>query len=329
MCHFVQVDNCFLVYNNFMKDFIFETTDARQTPEWGTFLEHLHWKAEVFTSPSGHTIYAFIKIIPIIGTMVKIQHPKGPIPFEQIEEIVKKYNATVVIIEPDVTGFNEKEYRAHGYSVSKMRYVHSSTIKIDIRPSEDTLLRSFSQNARRNIKKASKSLDVKVIDLKNKDGESAMKSFYALYTALGKIKKFYVPGGDEIFAKMNAFRQNSSILFAYENNRTTPIAALWVGFCDKTMIYFHPGNSKRGYELQANYLLAWEAIRLAKKKGVFYFDFESIYDPRYPSENSKWKGYTEFKKKFGGEIVQFPASRIKIYSSLFKAFYTIGNILSR
>lgn len=312
-----------------MSDFVYETTDARQTPEWGKYLEYLKWKPEVIKTNNGQVIYATVKIIPVIGTMVKIQHPKGPIPFLKIEEIVRKYKASVVIVEPDLAGFDENEYRENGYFISKMRYVHTATIRTDIRPSEEALFRSFSENARRNIKKASKSLEVKTVDLNSKNGERAMHEFYPLYVRLGKLKKFYVPNKGEIYAKLHAFKKTSFILFAYEkSNPNDPVAALWVGFCDKTMIYFQPGNSQRGYDLHANYLLMWEAIRLGKKYGAYYFDLESIYDYRYPFENGKWKGYTEFKKKFGGEMVYFPPSWIKIYNPFFKAFYIIGNIFS-
>lgn len=322
----MQVDVWEVFYNDFMKP-VCHANDARQTSEWGIYLRHLGWKTEKVERPGEEPLYAFIKIIPFIGTMVKIQHPKGPIPFNKIDEIASKYKASVVIIEPDIVGYVENDYQLHGYEISKMRYVHSATIRIELDAKEEELLKSFSENARRNIKKAEKNLRTKIIELNKNGDESVLETFFSLYVKLGKMKKFYVPSRDEIFAKLKAFKKNSFILFAYEKSSADPHAALWVGLCNKTMVYFQPGNTKRGYDLQANYLLIWEAMKLAIQQNAAFFDLESAYDSRYPHENKKWKGYTEFKRKFGGEMIYFPPSWIKIYNPVFKIFYRIGTIL--
>ena len=179
---------------------------------------------------------------------------------------------------------------------------------------------TFSENARRNIRKAEKNnLEVIIVDLKKEESDEQFKIFYRLFANLTKIKKFWAPGYNEYHKKMIGFKDSSVILFAYHKKQ--PVAAVWLGIFDNSSWYMNTGIALKGYELLANYLLVWEAIKYSKKRRLKIFDFEGIYDPRFPSERSTWKKFTEFKKRFHGDIIEYPPPYIKIYSLGFKIFY--------
>ena len=63
-------------------------------------------------------------------------------------------------------------------------------------------------------------------------------------------------------------------------------------------------TSEVGRQSGAHYKLVWEELLKAKEMGMKYFDFEGVFDPRWPQK--KWIGFTEFKRRFGGKLVQFP-----------------------
>ncbi len=298
--------------------------DARQSLAWGSFLQGIGWNVERIDG-----VFLFVRMIPFLKrTIIKIQHPKGPLPLEKIEAFARKQSALFCVIEPHIDGFSTDNFIQNGYQVSRIRFAHSATILIDLEQPEKQLLHTFSENARRNIKKAKAQLTVKIVSLKVPKYIDHIREFYLLYQQLGKEKRFYVPSYDETKKKMEAFRSSSYLLYAYEQNNSKPVAVLWVGSVEKTMIYFHPGNTKRGYVLLANYLLVWEAMKLGKKIGMKVFDFETAYDSRYAHENKKWKGYTEFKNKFGGEMVLYPPSFIKFYHPVAEIVYRLGTLLS-
>lgn len=307
--------------------------DARQTKEWAKFLEHLKWKTEKIG-----TTYIFLRRLALLNqSLIKIQHPVGPVDLKKIELFAKKEKALFIIIEPHNRGFVESDYIKHGYSKSKIQFAHSATIKIDLTRSVNKMYSAFSTNAKRNIKKAEKNIFIKMVALKDVKDASVLQQFYSLYAATGKEKKFYVPSYAEVSAKIRAFKKTSYILFAYEKNsphmdsihgEKEPIAVLWIGHFDNVLVYFHPGNTKKGYKLLANYLLVWEALKLGKKLGLQVFDFETMYDYRYPKENKAWIGYTEFKKKFGGEEVYYPQSWIKFYNPFFRLLYSVGTFFT-
>ena len=74
-------------------------------------------------------------------------------------------------------------------------------------------------------------------------------------------------------------------------------------------------NTSVGRNLLAKPLVLWEAIKESKRRGLKVFDFEGIYDKRFPKLNKGWKGFSNFKKGFGGEKVEFSQPLIKLLPS--------------
>lgn len=291
--------------------------DIRQTKYWGIYLKSIGWKTERI-----NTVFLFIKeFVWFNSSFIKIQHPIGPIPFKVLDTIAKKYKAHVIVIEPHNYKFNEKSYRENGYVLSNMRYAHSSTIKIDLKKSEEQIFKSFSENARRNIKKANKNfLKIKAIHLNKSFNKTVFNTFYKLLQNVSHMKKFYIPSETEFYNKMKAFKNNSFLLYAYHQNK--PVAVVWFVYNNNVLYYFQTGITEIGYKVLANYLLVWEGIKIGKQYNCEVLDFESIFDPRYKNDNKKYKRYTEFKKRFHGEIVQYPPSFIKIYNPIIKLIYS-------
>jgi len=71
----------------------------------------------------------------------------------------------------------------------------------------------------------------------------------------------------------------------------------------------YAASNKRGKQLNVPTLLVWKTILIAKKRRMKIFDFEGIFDERFPLP--AWRGFTRFKKSFGGEEVEYPGAFIK------------------
>ena len=84
------------------------------------------------------------------------------------------------------------------------------------------------------------------------------------------------------------------------------VAGIIVTFYKDTATYYFGASDHAARALMAPYLIQWEAIREAKKRGFSHYDFLGIAPPNEPTH--PWAGITEFKKKFGGrEIAYSPA----------------------
>lgn len=301
-----------------MTDRSFDNTpDIRQSPEWGRYLENIGWVVE-----KAGDISVAINRLPLFGrSVIKIQHPMGEIPFQKINAIAQKYKALFVLVEPMTVGYDEKVFASHGYRPTHQQFAPTATIKIDLKQSEKDLLKSFSDNARRNIKKSqAANLKLQSILLRDDKNYKAFDDFYRLHENLGRMKHFYVPSREHMLKKARAMKDVTVLFFAYEKGDDVPIATVWTSIKDGVMTYLHTGITDRGYELLANYILVWEAMVFAKKQKCSVFDFEIIFDERYPKENRRWIGYTQFKKRFHGRIVEYPPRWIKHYSPVYKFF---------
>lgn len=83
-----------------------------------------------------------------------------------------------------------------------------------------------------------------------------------------------------------------------------------------TVWYMHGGLATEGQKSHSGYLSLWEAIKNFKDLGYKVVDFESLADQRLKGLTKSWRGYTDFKLKFGGEILEFPLPWSKYYRFL-------------
>ncbi len=81
-----------------------------------------------------------------------------------------------------------------------------------------------------------------------------------------------------------------------------------------TAYYLHGGTSPKMKEAMAPYLLHWEAIRLAKKSGMKYYNFGGV-------GAKGWEGITRFKKGFGGFEISYPGAFDLVFSPLWYNVY--------
>lgn len=172
-----------------------------------------------------------------------------------------------------------------------------------------------------------------------------------------KQRGAYISQKKEIIALFNAFKKNCSIVFIFSPLTThnslptaycpqstvhpsissspsltahysspTPyrppttthlLAGVFSIYTKDTAYYMYAASSTEGKKLFAPTLAAWESIKLAKKRGCKFYDFEGVYDQRFPI--ASWKGFSRFKLSFGENVVEYPGCYTKfIWRNLFR-----------
>lgn len=269
--------------------------DIRQTEQYANYLKLLGWKKIKIKKGQ-----IFLKKIPLIGTIIKIQRISPPISLKEIEKIAKKNRAFLIQIDqenPKITN-----YENYGYKINKTPYFPTKTIQIDLTRTEQEIFNSFSQVKRRAVRKAVK------------NGVTVnLASDYKDFLVIKKkslLEKFVLPimVKKEITTLYQAFwPKNAKILIAFYQQK--PVAGVFLLHSNKVAYYWLASSTKFGKKLFAPTLLVWKALILAKKIGCKIFDFEGIYDERFPIKS--WLGFTKFKEGFGGKEVYFPPSLVK------------------
>lgn len=301
----------------------FEMRDIRQSENWGKYLETLGWKYYKVGS-----VLVFVRSLGF-ASVIKIQRPEGlrglsssekerPL-LEGIDELALTNKALFVKCEVK----SEEEatvLRENGFKKNLFPLVNPSTVILNLNLSESELWRNLKKDAKQSIKKS----EVEIKFYKNADIE-IRKVFWELLNKCGKEKGFYVQPYSDLNSKIEIFKEESVISLAYFKG-VAVAGALILNF-DGNSFYTHAGANKIGRETFASYKLLWETALFLKKEGIEFFDLEGIYDSRFPSFTKNWSGFTLFKMKFGGKIVEFPAPYIKYYNKVLAGLDKVmGNI---
>jgi len=318
--------------------------DIRQSNLWAKYLEELGWQT-VELPPN---FFVYLKKIPFLGATIKIPRAALPIPFKEIGRLASSKNAFFVKLEPSIETSESNVssvlslLNTNGYTNERWALNPLRTIQIDLTKSEEELFANLEKDTRYNVRLAGR----RGVAVKQTNDLEAFKN---LYFTTAKRKGFW-PAKKELETLWRIFSKNNAahILTAFYKNE--PLAStLLLHITNKGYLgakatqdaripksspqsghraqsdllseaksfsyaasYYHAASAEKYREVMAPYFLLWQAMRFLKRRGCTIFDLEGIADPRIPS-TKKWKGFTLFKKGFGGREVEYLGSFTKYY----------------
>jgi len=159
-----------------------------------------------------------------------------------------------------------------------------------------------------------------------KDARYAIKRGEALkiksYSTPDEIKKWreawknsvkfdrYVPSVEQLINLRKSFPGSYSLFLASHNMSGRIISgALFTRSLHDFGYYWYGFTNDEGRASLSQYSLLYQGILWAKRQGCKVFDFEGVYDLRFP--NKSWLGFSHFKKSFGGYEVIYPGCYTK------------------
>ncbi len=225
---------------------------------------------------------------------------------EKIKEIAKKEGAIFFKIEPEIE--NDLKIRefleSFGFRKSQKEIQPRKTLILDITKSEEEILKGMHQKTRYNIRIAKRNgIEVKSF---NFPSQNHFEIFWKLLKQTSKRDKFS-PYSKEYYQKMLDLSFSELFLAKYKNKI---IAANVLVFFERRATYLHGASDYNFRNLMASYLLHWEQIKEAKRRGFKEYDFWGI-------NEKKWPGLTRFKKGFGGKEINYLGS----YDLIFQPFW--------
>lgn len=264
--------------------------DLRQCKAWGRYLETQHIKMVDIPAEDGfHVLKGILMPLNMLGlNMLKIQRSEHDPNWKDLTKLKKKHWVVSSIIEPTKVQ-NADDFKVAGYRLSNFPYLATKTVVVDLRPSKKELWKNMTENAKRLVKKNEKLEIVEVSpEVFLEDWKKWAKIWTMKISELKELKRVL----------------KKKVRFLEGRINGIPHSGLLIVRTSDTANYLHSWTSEAGRESGAHYKLVWEEFLRSKKKRLSFFDFEGIYDSRWPQK--KWLGFTEFKKKFGGKEVTFP-----------------------
>jgi serine/alanine adding enzyme len=177
-----------------------------------------------------------------------------------------------------------------------------STIFIDLRPGEEAVLASFSQSARRNIRRAV--AERVVIELVEPSDENLHTMFELMRVTEARAHYGLRPEAyyrDYWTAQIAAGQ--AQLMFARHEGEV--LAGEFVTFLGKRGWYKDGGSFEKKRELQPSYLLRWEVMRWLMAHGVEQYDMVGSPNRDQVGVSDFRAGLYEFKRKFNPEITEF------------------------
>lgn len=263
--------------------------DLRQSEEYAKYMVHIGWKVLNIPNPK---IQLFLKKIGPVG-IVKIQRTKAELPLDKIEKILKENHVMMCKIEPSFANATEGQVlEKYGYRISGWPLLGTKTLRIDLGPTEGEIFKSFKKDCRYILRRFMKYEIRNTLD--------NFELFYEIWKKSAKRKSLWIPSHTEYLHLIESFGKN--IFCITIGNEAGALVLL----NKKAAFYYYAGATESGNKNDLPYYVVWECIKEAKKRGCSAWDFEGIFDSRWP--NSGWRGFSHFKKSFGGYEIEFPGS---------------------
>lgn len=270
--------------------------DIRQTLQYAKYLSLEGWTVERIKK----TNY-FIKKIPLFGSVLKVPRPEK-IQINTINKLAQKYRSFQIIVEPK----NKKDAQfltSFGFKISKYPYLPTKTLQIDLTKNLNLIFQDLKKDTRRAIKKGIKQT------IKVYTSPDEIKNWRKAWKKSVNYQRF-VPSEQSLINLSKSFTLNKSLFIASHNMSGKIICgAVFTLSLHNIAYYWYGFTNKEGRASLSQYSLLFYGILWAKNQGCKIFDFEGIYDPRFP--NKSWLGFTRFKRSFGGYEVEYPGCYTK------------------
>ena len=281
-------------------------TDLRQTPQYASYMKSQGWIAEAIRLKPSSQVFCYIKRLPFFPfSVMKVQRFEVFSDLDLLLSVARQYRCISVTLEPGLSfhrsedEINQFLSRYH-FRPARWPLLPSKTLEVNLKRSHDTLFLALSKDAKSSVNKSRRLCTVRILE--HREAEF-LSRFYAFWRQHGRG---YIPSRSEFFQLLSSFKNRSFVVTVSKKKDDSDLLAGTVILqSDKSAYYYYAFVSSLGRKSSAGYLALWESMMESKRRLSISFDFEGIYDDRYP-RLKRWKGFSFFKKKFGGDEVLYP-----------------------
>src|SRR3989344_7401269 len=194
----------------------------------------------------------------------------------ELRRIGKEYASVFARVRPQLEDneLSQSTFRMLGFSRAPM-YLHAElTSQLDIRKSEEELLRNMRKATRYEIKQAL-TLGIKI----EQNGDRNIKDFYKLQLETSRRQKFVPFAKDFLEAQFHTFIKNDKAILYTAKYKNKKLAQAFIIFYGQEAVYHYGASTDEGRKYPGAYLIQWEAIREAQKRGMIRYNLWGVSPP--------------------------------------------------
>lgn len=315
-----------------------------QSWRWGAFKQKFGWDVERIAVP-GPGAAALAQVLFRTRAGVSIGYiPRGPAwpdddlgafadLWSRIDEIARRRRALTIIVELDQS-LPEHESKDVRLVPGPEPIQPTRTVKIELLD-DQALIDQMHPKTRYNVRLAKRrGVTTRIAG----QLDSSIGQFYEMLRDTASRNDFAVHTPDYYREFLRVFGDDACLAFAEIEGKS--VAGAVAAVFGNEAIYMYGASSTQERAHGAAFLLQHELMRWARSRGARYYDLWGIpeYDPDSSvsasgdrlaaSAGSDRRGLYEFKTRFGGQIIRYPAPLERIYHPLLatvaRRFYNAG-----
>lgn len=336
----------FEVWNSFLKGNRPHT--FLHTWQWGDFQKELGaslWRVGIFDGEALCGIMLITKVQARRGTFLFCPH--GPvlepgIDNQKLERIIQEtVRYLKQIANEEKCSFIrisslfgdtievKKIFSDYGFRGAPIHMHPERAWILDLTPDEQALLANMRKTTRYSIKKAAQ----EGVTVRMTNDAKDLEAFYDIYLQTVRRQNFTPFSRSYVEKELACFQGEQSAQFLFAEYQGETLATAFVVFTPWSAFYHHGAATLRYPKLPASYLLQWEIIREAKRRGCSYYNFWGLaHEGRHTivdrlaqklRRSHPWEGITLFKTGFGGFEQNYLPAQDYILSSRYWINYVI------
>ncbi|MBI1971488.1 MAG: peptidoglycan bridge formation glycyltransferase FemA/FemB family protein [Candidatus Wildermuthbacteria bacterium] len=290
-----------------------------QSWNWGEFQKRMGgrvWRLGVFDKKQLIAVAFTVKVAARRGTFLLVPH--GPVtPYAipngkhevleallaKLREIAKEERATFIRINPiwERNTEDTETFSRFGFRKAPIQMHPEASWKLDLIPSEHDLLSGMRKTTRYLVNKVSERSGIHLIQSSE---SSDVELFSQMHQEVSQRQRFVPFSFEYLKNEFEVFADDSEAVLFFGNYEGKIVAASFVVFWSKIGFYHHAASLHEYSKLSIPYLLQWEAIKEAKRRGCVLYDFWGYVNP-HTQNLHPWAGPTLFKMGFGGRAYEY------------------------
>ncbi len=307
-----------------------------QSWEWGQWQEVLGKKVFRFMVEDDSGVLSMaVQLItmPLFGNQYYLYAPYGPVVHEEVlPSAVVKFllgnlyerfpEALFLRVEPQ-----RKIDRLEDFAKKTVNIQPGITMVVDVSKSNEDLLAAMHPKTRYNIKIAERH-GVEIKSERVHDGILVQQAIALIIQTQHRQK--YRGHDSAYYQKLLKFfaaqiEKSDLHITVYTASvlQEVIVSAVMVDY-GKIRMYLYGGSSDSHRNAMAPYLLHWQAMQDARALGIAVYDLGGS-----EVASGGERGFTRFKRGFGGTVVEFTGAYDIVYHKLWYTIYTSGRILNR
>jgi len=304
-----------------------------QTSEWGGIKSalgwcptYLAWKSNTNTIVAGAMILEKRVGISFLPINIAIQYvPRGPLldwknsqlvqeVLDDISNYSRQKKVIFTKIDPEVicgSDFNsviinqlsvdgtriKNQFIQRNWNFSKSQIQFKNSVWVDLMQNEEQILSLMKQKTRYNIRLSEKKgVKIRVAT------QNEFSTVYQLYAETSIRDNFVIRPEEYYLTVWKTFSEKNICTILIAEYEGTIISGLVLYYFGNKAYYVYGMSANIHRNLMSTYLLQWEAIKIAKKKGMMIYDLWGA--PSNLNESDPMWGVYRFKLGLGGELVQ-------------------------